>query len=108
MAGPDGGGVGLRLAGWGRLEIAPGETRSVEVAVDPRLLSTFDEAARRWRIAPGAYRISAGFDAARRDLSADVTIRPPTCRREAHQAENARSTRLRKAVRRGALEKFMS
>jgi acetoin utilization deacetylase AcuC-like enzyme len=29
---------------------------------------------RRWRIAPGAYRLSAGFDAARGDASAEVAL----------------------------------
>ena len=74
VTGPAGSGVGLRLAGWSRIELAPGETRRVEIAVDPRLLATFDEGARRWRIAPGAYELSAGFDAAQRPLSAKVTL----------------------------------
>ena len=74
VTGPAGSGVGLRVAGWDRLDLAPGETRRVEIAVDPRLLATFDEAARRWRIAPGVYEFSAGFDAERRELAAKVML----------------------------------
>ncbi len=74
VTGPDGSGVGLRLAGFGRVELAPGETRRVTIAVDPRLIATFDEPHRRWRIAPGAYTFSAGFDATRLDNSAEAEL----------------------------------
>ncbi len=74
LTGPAGSGVGLRLAGWSRLDLAPGETRRVEIAVDPRILATFDEAARRWRIAPGLYEFSAGFDATRRELATKARL----------------------------------
>ena len=74
VTGPEGSGVGPRLAGFGRIELAPGETRRVEIAVDPRLIATFDERRRRWRIAPGAYTFSAGFDATRLDASAETEL----------------------------------
>jgi beta-glucosidase len=74
VTGPDGSGVGQRLAGFGRIELGPGETRRVEIAVDPRLLATFDETHRRWRIAPGDYTFSAGFDATRPDASAEAEL----------------------------------
>ena len=74
LAGPAGAAFGLRFAGWSRLDLAPGETRRVEIAIDPRLFATFDETARRWRIAPGRYRLSAGFDSASRILSTEVTL----------------------------------
>ncbi|RBP07412.1 beta-glucosidase [Roseiarcus fermentans] len=74
VAGPEDSGVGLRLAGWARLDLAPGETKRATIAVDPRLIATFDEGARRWRIAGGVYTVSAGFDAAARDATADVAV----------------------------------
>ncbi len=81
VTGPSGSGIGLRLAGWSRIALAPGESRRVEIAVDPRLLATFDEASHRWRIAQGSYTLSAGFDAAHRDLSTPIALeaaeRPP-------------------------------
>jgi beta-glucosidase len=74
LSGPPGAGVPLRLAGWSRIDLAPGEERKATIAVDPRLFATFDEAARRWRIAAGAYRMTAGFDAERRDLAASFAL----------------------------------
>lgn len=62
-----------RLAGWDKLSLEPGEKRAVSITVDPRLIATFDSAARQWRIAPGDYRISVG--AASDDLHATVVVR---------------------------------
>jgi beta-glucosidase len=66
----------LRLAGWGRMELQPGETRRVTMSVDPRLLAWFDESRRRWRIEPGIYDFTAGFDVDHRDLSAAAALEP--------------------------------
>jgi hypothetical protein len=46
----------------------------VSVSLDPRLLASFDETARRWRVAAGTHALSAGFDVERRQLSAPVTM----------------------------------
>jgi beta-glucosidase len=53
----------LRLIGFQRLELEPGEHRSMSVTADPRLLGSFDEARRRWRVKPGRYRIRIGRSA---------------------------------------------
>jgi beta-glucosidase len=74
VSGPEGANIPLRLAGWSRVDLAPGEDRRVAVSIDSRLLATFDETARRWRIARGEYRITAGFDAERRELSASFAL----------------------------------
>ena len=74
VLGPEGAKVPLRLVGWDRADLKPGEDRRVTVAIDPRLLATFDEAARRWRIEPGAYRLTAGFDSGRRELAASFEL----------------------------------
>ncbi len=74
LSGQEGAGIPLRLAGWTRIDLAPGEERRVTIPVDPRLLATFDEAARRWRIAGGRYRMTAGLDVARRDLAASFAL----------------------------------
>ncbi|QXQ08606.1 beta-glucosidase [Sphingosinicellaceae bacterium] len=55
-----GGTTTRRLAGWGRVTLAPGETRRVTVAVDPRTIARFDAAAHGWRLAAGSYRLSVG------------------------------------------------
>jgi beta-glucosidase len=46
----------------------------VTVSIDPRLLATFDEAARLWRIQPGDYRLTAGFNAQRTQLAASFEL----------------------------------
>jgi beta-glucosidase len=76
VSGPAGSHIPLRLAGWSKVELAPGEERRVSVSVDPRLLATFDETARCWRIRGGDYRMTAGFDAGRREESANFSVPP--------------------------------
>jgi beta-glucosidase len=74
VSGPGNANIPLRLVGWDRANLKPGEDRRVTVSIDPRLLATFDEAARRWRIEPGAYRLTAGFDSGRRELAASFEL----------------------------------
>jgi beta-glucosidase len=74
VSGPPAAHIPLRLAGWSRVDLAPGDERRVSVSIDPRLFATFDEPERRWRIAPGVYRLTAGFDAERRENAANVVL----------------------------------
>ncbi|WP_229212115.1 glycoside hydrolase family 3 C-terminal domain-containing protein [Duganella sp. BJB475] len=46
-----------RLAGWDKVELAPGESREVSVTVDPRLLATYDSRSKSWRVAKGSYKV---------------------------------------------------
>jgi beta-glucosidase len=62
-----------RLGGWQKIALAPGASRTVTVTVDPRLLATWDEASRNWRIAPGTYQVMLAASA--RDIRQTVTIR---------------------------------
>ncbi len=68
--------IPLRLVGWDRLDLKPGEQRRATISIDPRLLSTFDEGARQWRIRAGIYRLSAGFDSQKRELTANFDLQP--------------------------------
>ncbi len=52
-----------RLIGWSRVSLKPGESRQVSVTADPRLLGNWDEAARRWRVEAGDYRVALATDA---------------------------------------------
>ena len=70
LTGPEGANILLRLVGWDRLGLKAGEERQVTISIDPRLLATFDESARRWRILPGDYQLTAGFDSQERPLAA--------------------------------------
>ena len=74
VSGPKSANVALRLAGWARVDLKPGEDRQVTISIDPRLLATFDEAARRWRIQPGVYQLTAGFDSQQRRLAAKFEL----------------------------------
>jgi beta-glucosidase len=74
VSGPKGANISLRLVGWDRMDIKPGENRQAIVSIDPRLLATFDEAARKWRIEPGAYQLTAGFDSERREFAASFEL----------------------------------
>ncbi len=78
VSGPKGANVSLRLVGWARVDLKPGESRRVTVSIDPRLLATFDEAARRWRIRPGAYQLTAGFDSEQRPRVASFELQSAT------------------------------
>jgi beta-glucosidase len=46
-----------RLAGWDKVELAPGATRDVELTIDPRLFGTMRGNAKTWHVAAGAYRV---------------------------------------------------
>jgi beta-glucosidase len=64
-----------RLAGFQKVDLAPGASQTVRVTIDPRLLAMFDNASQQWRIAPGDYRIAVAESA--RDLRGSVTVALP-------------------------------
>jgi beta-glucosidase len=55
----------MRLLGFERVELKPGESRTVTVVADPRLLARFDgkNGLGQWRIAEGTYRVALGKSA---------------------------------------------
>jgi beta-glucosidase len=65
-----------RLVGFAKVELAPGQTRSVDVDVDPRLLATFDDAGHAWRVAGGQYRLMLGASSADLRSNSVVNIAP--------------------------------
>lgn len=71
-----------RLAGWSKVSLAPGASGTVSITVDPRLLATFDEAGKSWRIAPGDYEVWLGDSSA--DTRVATQIRLPAWRHAAH------------------------
>lgn len=66
-----------RLAGWARVELAPGETRRVTIAAEPRVLAEYDTALPGWR-SGGTYRITIGRNAVDDALAAEATLTPRT------------------------------
>jgi beta-glucosidase len=64
----------MRLLGFERVELQPGESRRVTLTADPRLLARFDGNAGQWRIDAGTYKVALGKNAADVVLTADVSI----------------------------------
>jgi len=63
-----------RLVGWQRVELAPGESKTVTVAVDPQAMSIFDEQTNGWKLLPGSYKIVAGPSSSETPLHATLEI----------------------------------
>ena len=48
----------IRLLGFERVELKPGESREISITTDPRLLARFDGAKQQWRIDEGTHVVS--------------------------------------------------
>jgi beta-glucosidase len=66
----------MRLIGFDRVVLKPGESKSVTLVADPRLLGRFDDKIGRWRIAAGRYRVAVGMSAEDLGLHAEVQLAP--------------------------------
>ncbi|HTY32206.1 beta-glucosidase [Mycobacterium sp.] len=64
----------LRLLGFERVELEPGETRRVTIEADARLLAHYDGGARAWRIEPGGYTVAVGASAVALCLAAGLEL----------------------------------
>lgn len=63
----------LRLAGWRKETLAPGESRRMSVAVDPRILAVFDSAEHAWKIVAGDYVVRLAASAT--DVKQTASVR---------------------------------
>jgi len=63
-----------RLVGWERVALGPGESKTVQVKIDPMMLSIFDVAKNGWTVTPGDYQILAGSSSADTPLSATLHV----------------------------------
>jgi beta-glucosidase len=63
-----------RLVGWQRVELAPGESKTVTTPVDQRVISIFDEQTNAWSLLPGAYKIFAGPSSSETPLNATLQV----------------------------------
>jgi beta-glucosidase len=50
----------MRLLGFERVALQPGESRKVTLTAEPRLLARYDVDAGQWHIAEGTHRIALG------------------------------------------------
>jgi beta-glucosidase len=65
----------LRLAGFRKVDLAPGETRRVSLTVEPRILADYDAAQRGWTIAAGSYPLYVGRHAGDAALSGKAQLK---------------------------------
>ncbi|MFN3457998.1 MAG: glycoside hydrolase family 3 C-terminal domain-containing protein [Novosphingobium sp.] len=71
-------GKARRLIGWDKPVLKPGESRTVTVKADPRLLASFDVARQRWVVKPGKVRIEVARSANDPVLTAQVSLAAQT------------------------------
>jgi beta-glucosidase len=69
-----------RLLGWAQADLQPGESKTVEITVDPRLLANWDTRSRKWKVDGGRYRLFAGPNAGAAVLETAVRLLPATMR----------------------------
>jgi beta-glucosidase len=61
-----------RLVGWSKVELAPGESKQVDVPVSRDRLGVFDEGSDAWKVVPGQYVIRVGGSS--RELPLEKTV----------------------------------
>jgi beta-glucosidase len=64
-----------RLVGWSKVELKAGEKKTVEVEIDPKYLSIFDEAKNAWMLVPGEYTLLVGGSSDKLPLKASVNLK---------------------------------
>lgn len=67
-----------RLIGWGKPMLAPGESKTVSVTADPRVIGDFDAKARRWIVPAGTYGIEVGPNSLETELRGQVRLTKQT------------------------------
>jgi len=61
-----------RLVAWERIPLAPGESKTVTLAIDPKFLSIFNEEKDAWELIAGEYRVFVGGSSRSTPLTATV------------------------------------
>jgi len=64
----------LRLIGFQRVQLEPGEKRAITLTADPRLLGRFDEQTGRWQVKRGTYRVALGKSASELVVEGEAVI----------------------------------
>ncbi|MCG2840122.1 glycoside hydrolase family 3 C-terminal domain-containing protein [Sandaracinobacter sp. RS1-74] len=67
-------GRSIRLAGWARVQLKPGESRTVTIEADTWVLLSYDESAGKWARPAGDYRFFIGKSAGEPELSGSVFL----------------------------------
>jgi beta-glucosidase len=64
-----------RLVGWKRVALAPGEAKTITVAIDDRALETFDEEKNAWNLTKGEYQVLVGGASNDTPLAGSLMVR---------------------------------
>ena len=64
-----------RLVGFAKVTLNPGEHKVVEVEIDPKYLSIFDEAKDAWTVVPGDYTLMVGGSSDKLPLKATIGLK---------------------------------
>jgi len=65
----------LQLKGFSKVMLNPGESRTIELKLDPHAFSYWSENAHGWRVAKGEFQVMVGDSSANTPLRANLTIR---------------------------------
>lgn len=63
------------LKGYDKLDLRPGESKRVSIALDQRAFSTYDPNTGKWVVVPGMYRLAVGDSSVDTTLSSFVHVR---------------------------------
>ena len=70
----DGSGTPMRLAGFQRVSLKPGEARRVTLTAEPRIVADYDTGLPGWRIRGGTYRVALARSATDRSITTTVKM----------------------------------
>ncbi|GAB3052162.1 beta-glucosidase [Stenotrophomonas tumulicola] len=71
---PQGSTTPIRLVGFEKVMLQPGEQRRIRIEAEPKTLASFDTATRQWKIAAGSYQLQLGRTAAEPLQVVDVEL----------------------------------
>ncbi len=63
-----------RLVAWDKVQLAPGESKTVTLTIDPQSLSIYNVEKQSWELLPGEYRVHAGGSSRNTPLTAAVRM----------------------------------
>jgi len=63
-----------RLAAWDKIQLAPNESKTVSLSIDPQFLSVFNVEKKGWEFVPGEYRVHVGGSSRNTPLNETVRI----------------------------------
>ena len=63
-----------RLVAWEKLRLAPGESKTVALTLEPQYLSIFNTGKGGWELVPGEYKVYVGGSSQDLPLSQTVSI----------------------------------